>query len=222
MGLSMKLITIAVGMIDTNCYIIRTEQGNGVLIDPGADAQRIQNTLRENDVSLKLILLTHGHFDHIGALREVYEATGAEVIVPKLDAEMLTDPVKNVGGRFGGDKHRYNLPDVPVARLVEHSDTIALDELTFTVYATPGHTLGSVVYIMGDILFTGDTLFEGSIGIVTHYGGNLETELVSVHRLANELTGDYAVYPGHGGQTTLDAERKSNPYLGKAGYDDCL
>lgn len=215
----MKLFTLKVGMIETNCYIIRTEQGRGVVIDPGADAARILDTLRDKDISLSLILLTHAHFDHIGAVRELYEATGVGVIVPHKDAELLTDPVKNVGARFSSDKDRYNLAEVPVVRELYHGDTVKLDELLFTVFETPGHTLGSVTYILEDKLFTGDTLFQGSIGIVTHYGGDLDTELISVRRLADELTGDYLVYPGHGSVTTLEQERRTNPYLGKADYD---
>ena len=219
---NMKLIVLSVGAIDTNCYILRTEQGNGVLIDPGADSDRILQTLRDNDIALKLILLTHGHFDHIGALREVYHATDAKLVVSAQDAELLTDPVKNVGARFTADTDRYQLSDIPIARQVVHGDTITLDELSFTVFATPGHTIGSVVYILGDVLFTGDTLFQGSIGIVTHYGGDLNTELASVRRFADELTGDYTIYPGHGPSTTLELERGTNPYLGKANYDDCF
>lgn len=218
----MKLFTLPVGMLGTNCYIIRTEQGNGVLIDPGAESERILHTLQANDITLKLILLTHGHFDHIGALREVYKQTGAQVIVSENDAELLTDPVKNVGARFSSQTDIYNLPDIPIARKVVHDDIIEMDELTFTVFETPGHTIGSVVYVLGDKLFTGDTLFRGSIGIVTHYGGNLSTEMESVKRLADTLVGEYFVYPGHGPSTTLETERRTNPYMGKASYDDCF
>ncbi len=217
----MKLIVVPVGMIDTNCYILRTEQGNGVLIDPGADSERIQDALQTNNIELKLILLTHGHFDHIGALRDIYLATHAQVIVPQKDAELLTDPVKNVGARFSRSSEQYQLSDIPISREVVHGDTIVLDELNFTVFETPGHTLGSAVYVLEDRLFTGDTLFRGSIGIVTHYGGDLATEIASVKRLADELPGEYTVYPGHGPDTTLDTERQTNPYLGKASYDDC-
>ncbi len=217
----MKLIVVPVGMIDTNCYILRTEQGNGVLIDPGADSERILDALQTNNIELKLILLTHGHFDHIGALRDIYLATHAQVIVPQKDAELLTDPVKNVGARFSRSSEQYQLSDIPISREVVHGDTIVLDELNFTVFETPGHTLGSAVYVLEDRLFTGDTLFRGSIGIVTHYGGDLATEIASVKRLADELPGEYTVYPGHGPDTTLDTERQTNPYLGKASYDDC-
>ena len=220
--MTMKPIVLPVGMIDTNCYILRTEQGSGVMIDPGADSERIMNVLQTNDITLKMILLTHGHFDHIGALREVYNATNAQVFVSQKDAELLTDPVKNVGARFSHCPEQYQLSDVPVFRKVVHGDTIALDELSFTVFETPGHTNGSVVYILGDMMFTGDTLFQGSIGIVTHYGGDLATEIASVKRLADELSGDYIVYPGHGSDTTLDIERRTNPYMGKASYDDCF
>ncbi len=218
----MKPIIVPVGMIDTNCYILRTEQGGGVLIDPGADSKRILDVLQVNEIELKLILLTHGHFDHIGALREVYHATNAQVVVPQKDAELLTDPVKNVGARFSHNPERYRFADVQVSRQVVHGDIIALDDLCFTVFETPGHTYGSVVYILGDMLFTGDTLFQGSIGIVTHYGGDLTTEIASVKRLADELSGDYIVYPGHGPDTTLEIERRTNPYLGRASYDDCF
>ncbi len=216
----MKLIRLTVGPMDNNCYIIRSDKGNGFIIDPGAESEKILEAIRANEVTLKAILLTHGHFDHIGAVRDLIEATGAGIIVSKEDEEMLYDPVKNVGARFADDL-RYNLSGLRVERTVSHGDRLELDELTLTVFATPGHTLGSVVYILGDMLFTGDTLFAGTIGIVTHYGGDLQTEVASVKRLADELEGDYRVLPGHDRETTLETERRTNPYLGNVDYDDC-
>ena len=218
----MKLITLTVGTMGNNCYIISSLNGNGLLIDPGAEGELILQKLKDNDIKLKYIFLTHAHFDHIGALREVYNETQAGVIVSEQDAELLSDPEKNVGSRFSADIYPYNLTDITPQRLVTDGDEIILDELTVKVFSTPGHTKGSVVYILNDMLFTGDTLFAGTIGVVTHYGGDLNQEITSVKKLASTLTGEYKVYPGHGALTTLETERRTNPYLGQADYDDCF
>ncbi len=217
----MKLIKLKVGAMDNNCYILVSDEGNGMLIDPGADAKKILSALDENGAMLRYILLTHGHFDHIGALREVAQHTRAGVVVSKEDAELLRDPVKNVGARFGFSNNRYDLSDITPECLVSDGDEITLDEITVQVISTPGHTKGSVVYKLDEMLFTGDTLFAGTIGIVTHYGGSLAEEVASVKRLA-ALEGDYTVFPGHGEETTLETERRTNPYLGQASYDDCF
>lgn len=218
----MKLIKLTVGPMDNNCYILASEQGNGFVIDPGAEADTILQAIEDNHIALRSILLTHGHFDHIGAVRDVHRETGADIIVSQQDAEMLIAPEKNGGIRFAQNDYRYNLSDLPIEQLVNGGEDITLDEITVQVISTPGHTKGSVVYKVDDMLFTGDTLFAGTIGIVTAYGGSLAEELASVKRLAENLEGDYAVFPGHGEETTLETERRTNPYLGNVSYDDCF
>ena len=218
----MKLIKLKVGPMDNNCYILASERGNGLVIDPGAEADTILQAVTNNQLSLRYILLTHGHFDHIGAVREVHQQTGAGIIISQQDAELLSDPEKSVGARFAPDDNRYNLSDIPPERLVNNGDIITLDEINVEIISTPGHTKGSVVFKVDDMLFTGDTLFAGTIGIVTHYGGSLAEEIASVKRLAETLEGDYAVFPGHEEETTLETERRTNPYLGNVSYDDCF
>ena len=217
----MTIKKLVVGNMDNNCYIITDGTKTAAVIDPGDDFERIKAAVIADDLKVKYTLLTHGHFDHIGAVRELCEYTEAEIVISKQDEELLYDTDKNVGWRVPKKLQKYNLSGLSAAIRVEDGDEIKLGELTVQVIATPGHTQGSVVYKAGDCLFTGDTLFAGSVGIVTHYGGNMQQELESIARLSGMLEGDYKVYPGHGEQTTLERERRTNPYMGNRYYDDC-
>ncbi len=206
----MNIYRISVGMLGTNCYLL-TSGSEAAIIDPGASAARIEKFVGgvcQNAIAVKYILLTHGHFDHIGALAQIkarYPA--AEVMIHSADADRLIHP---------GDYDRFFPRTTPLEggadRLLEDGDTLALGDETIEVLHTPGHTPGGVVYKAGDILVTGDTLFHGDIGRTDLPGGDHAQLLRSLARLS-ALPGDYRVYPGHGEGTTLAQERLYNGYM---------
>lgn len=209
----MEIIKIPpVGVFAVNCYLVVSEAGNAVMIDCPEGAERLLDEVKKSGAVLKKILLTHGHCDHIESLAEVAEATGAEVYIHKFDASKLTDSRGNLSEFFAA---YYDEPikQYSGAETVSDGDIIVQDELEFKVLHTPGHTSGCVCYIIGDVMFSGDTLFRGSIGRTDMVDSDFETLSVSLKRLT-EITENYRVLPGHGGETTLDREKNHNPYIG--------
>lgn len=204
----MKIITMHLGELDTSCYIAASDSGNAAVIDPADNAEHILRTLKENDLTLKLILLTHGHFDHTGAVAELKAATGAKIYIHPADADMSEDRIKNVSYLLPGYVLQPYKPDV----LIDEGDSIALDEVAFTVMHTPGHTDGSVMFCTDNVIFSGDTLFSGSVGRTDFYSGSVEKQKQSLRRIL-ALSGEYEIYPGHGEPTTLSQEKRFNPYL---------
>lgn len=204
----MKIIVMQVGMLSVNCYIVVSDSQNAAVIDPGGEAERILDYLQTNKLTLKRILLTHGHIDHIGAVKVLKDRTGAEIYIHDLDAEMLNDSVKNLASPF-----RMAYQPVSPDHTFSDASRISLDEITFTVMHTPGHTKGSSVFLTRTTMFSGDTLFQGSIGRTDFYGGDYEAMQRSLKKLS-ELETDYTVLSGHGEKTTLGEEKKYNPYLG--------
>ena len=198
----MKMITLPLGALETNCYVVYDEASRVcALIDPGAMPQVILDTLAKNDLTLQKILLTHAHFDHTGALRALHEKFPD---VPIYVNAQDTDETLNMS--------RGNL--VYTDTFLD-GDEISMPPLTFRVLATPGHTRGSSCLICGDTIFSGDTLFEGCCGRTDLPGGNTDQMMASLRRLA-ELPGDYHVLPDHGGDTTLERERRTNYYMREA------
>lgn len=194
---------------DTNSYIVAAENKNAVLIDAPDNAQLILEKLRDRGLTLKKILLTHGHYDHIGAAAELKEKTGCEVYIHSLDQQKFTDEEES---RAIFHSLEINFVKCEGSIAVNDGDVIEQDELRFTVVHTPGHTVGSVCYIIGDSIFSGDTLFCESIGRTDFPGGSMQQMRASLRRLA-ALDGNYAVYPGHADTTDLDSEREYNMYM---------
>ena len=206
----MLIKSFALGAYETNCYIVTDESTlDCAVIDPGADATTILNYLEETKLRCRFVLLTHGHFDHTGAVEDVLADTGAELFVHRAD----------VGVTVGGDFYRFNPPQG--TKYYADGDVICVGKLSFTVLETPGHTPGSVTLICGEagseekLLFTGDTLFRDSCGRTDFPGSSAEDILRSLKRIA-ELPGEYEVYPGHGFFTDLDRERRVNYFVGAA------
>ena len=189
---------------ETNTYIVTCEEtGETAVVDPSLPEEILVEKFEGKNV--KYILLTHGHYDHIGGVNFVKEKTGAKVVIHKEDEEMLCDKNKN-----------YGTDSTPIYAdiLVEDGTELMLGNSKITVLHTPGHTKGGVCYIFPDdrVMFSGDTLFRLTAGRTDLYGGDARTELMSLSKIA-ELEGDYQVYPGHDHATTLDFERQYNRYM---------
>lgn len=205
----MKIKTLCVGPIGTNCYLLCGEKACAV-IDPGGDADAVAAAVRETGCTPCAILLTHAHYDHTGAVAELRR------LWPEIPVYL------NHRDACGDDPYLSQLfPPVPGAVDYDEGDTVTVGELTVSVLATPGHSEGSVTLQCGDALFCGDTLFAGSCGRTDFPGGSTKKILASLARLGR-LEGDLAVYPGHMESSTLDRERRSNPYLLQALSGDRL
>ena len=196
----MLIKTIPVGQLETNCYVVINEQTlDCVVIDPGDESNTILDYMESNHLQCRAILLTHGHYDHVGAVDAVAEETGAVVYMNERD-----------DARNASD---YHLPYSLKANGKSYDDGDVVDAagLRFEVIATPGHTPGGVTLRCEDALFTGDTLFKGSCGRTDLPGGDMMQELSSLRKIC-ALPGDYEVYPGHMDPSTLERERQFNYY----------
>lgn len=215
MSLDIRMFTV--GPIQENSFLVRTgEQATeAVVIDPGAEAERFLKAFEDLGVSLAGILLTHTHFDHVGAVAELAEATGAEVWVPELEHDVLKNFDKVMGER-GGMFAQFG-PFVPydAEHTVTGGDVVELAGITFDVVFAPGHSPGHVVYAPQGhpFLLSGDVLFQGSIGRTDLPGGDHARLLQSINELIERFPAETTVLPGHMGPTTLGEEARSNPFL---------
>ena len=201
----MKVKMMQVGPIGTNCYILEDDgTGRAAVIDPGDEAGRILKALEEDKAEVEYILLTHGHYDHTGAVPQLHRALPrAKIYIHQADAN-------------GAGSQLFPLSkQVDSLLFYGDGDKLTLGSLTIEVLHTPGHSKGSVTLKVGDVLFCGDTLFAGSMGRTDLAGGSYEEIMDSLKRLG-ELKGDYHVCPGHDVTSTLEQERRSNPFLREA------
>jgi hydroxyacylglutathione hydrolase len=201
-----------VGPVQENCFVVR-ERGarNAVIVDPGDEADRLITALGELQVeTVEAILVTHTHFDHIGAVAPVARATGAPVYCPKLETQVLANIMDYVPWPGFGPFESYEADHT-----VEGGETLELAGLSFDVVFTPGHSPGHVTYALPahDALFSGDVLFQGSVGRVDLPGGDWQTLLSSIESLVESFPPETTVHPGHMGITTLGRERDTNPFL---------
>lgn len=194
----MEVRTFPVGSYQTNCYLVWSEDSDKcILIDPGYEPEYLLEQVRLQRKSLETILLTHGHFDHVGGVKQIAEETGCKVYICP---EELLMP------------QRFTAGPIHYTDTYGEGDILHLAGLTLQVLKTPGHTQGSICLLCEDVLFSGDTLFAGTCGRTDLPGGDHLTIMESLRRLAG-LKGDLRVLPGHGSASTLETERKTNPFL---------
>ncbi len=208
----LKIETFPVGLLQCNCSIIAcSETKQALIVDPGGDAAKILAYLKQHDLTARYLIHTHAHFDHVGATKAVHEATGAEILLHPDDL-FLYDDVQMQGRMFG-----MNLePTRPIDRPLEDEMRLDFGQHHSVVLHTPGHTPGSVCFHLNDSeshLFTGDTLFQGSIGRTDLWGGSHETLIKSIRQRLLPLDDSTRIYPGHGSQTSIWQEKKRNPFL---------
>ena len=207
----MDVRMFTVGMVQENCYLFRRDGSDRALIvDPGDEAEKLLQVIDTLGVTLDGILLTHTHFDHVGAVAPVAEATGTEVWVPEIEKGVLADINSYVPWPGFGPFESYE-----AEHTLEGGEKLELAGFEIDVIFTPGHSPGHVTFSILDeaAVFSGDVLFQGSVGRTDLPGGDWPTLLESIRKLVDDLPAETAVYPGHMGITSLGAERASNPFL---------
>lgn len=205
---ALEIYTTHTGPLKVNTYILH-DAHSAAIVDPGGNEKRLLLWLKENGLQLNKILLTHGHFDHCGAVHALKAATGAQIIISAADEEMLHNNVLSMAHAFG-----VSCPPCHADRCVSHGDTVSLDFTNLEVISTPGHTPGGVCYCTDGILFSGDTLFAGSVGRSDFPGGDYDALIESVKKRLFVLPDGTRVLPGHGDATTIGQEKSDNPFLG--------
>ena len=207
----MDVRSFTVGPVAENCYVVRPDGAErGLIVDPGEDAERILGAIDSLGIGIDAILITHCHFDHIGAVAPVAQATGAPVYCPEIEVPVLADIMSFVPWPGFGPYESYDADET-----VAGGERLDLAGLAIDVIHTPGHSPGHVTYSIADenAMFSGDVLFKGSVGRTDLPGGDWGTLLESIRRLVEGLPEETVVYPGHMGITSLGAERASNPFL---------
>jgi hydroxyacylglutathione hydrolase len=213
-GILMIFESFVVGMLQTNCYLLGDEETRrAVVIDPGGDSKKIAERLKNLNLELSSILNTHAHFDHVMEAWLLRKQAGGEIIMSAVDEPLLTNRMVGMSAVLS------NAGDVnacTIDRYVKEGDEIQVGSLCFDVIETPGHTPGHVSFHLSaaKMLFVGDTLFAGSIGRTDFPGGSYEQLIRSVREKIFPLPGDTMVYPGHGPGTTVEIEKRSNPFFG--------
>lgn len=205
----MEIKKLVLGSVMTNCYIVIDDYGSAVVIDPADNAERIKREIDTNHAVLEKIILTHGHYDHFGALcdlRDMYE--NIKVYAHENSKEVLGDENVNLSVAIGGKK-AVEQADV----CLKDGDKIPFSDLEFEVLHTPGHTSDSMCLRLNNIIFSGDTVFKQSIGRSDFPTGDMDTEIKSIKSKLLPLDDDIILYPGHGESTTIGYERQRNPYL---------
>ncbi|RNC29713.1 MAG: Hydroxyacylglutathione hydrolase GloC [Candidatus Dichloromethanomonas elyunquensis] len=195
-----------------NCYLVSCDlTKKAIVIDPGAGSQMLLNWIKQHDFEITHIILTHGHYDHIGAVEDLRKALPAQVAIHKDDAEMLTNPTKNLSGFWD-----RNIVVSPADLLLEDNQELVVGEMKIKILHTPGHTPGGICLLTEEGLISGDTLFDGSVGRTDFPGGDMRKLLRSIEQKLMVLDDQLPVFPGHESATTIGRERMSNPYVNGA------
>ena len=205
----MEILRLAAGIYAANCYIVySTSTMEGVIIDPGGDADEILKIINEHNLIIKYIILTHGHADHIGALNDLKEKYNVDIMIHEDDSEMLKDADINLSSSMP-----MKTVEVKADRLLKDGDKIAIGDKEMLVLHTPGHTKGGICLKIDDSIITGDTIFHGSIGRTDLYGGDFDSIIDSIKSKILIYHDLIVLYPGHGAPSTIGYERIRNPYL---------
>ena len=206
----MILKGLEIRSMGVNCYIVGCEKTKEVaVIDPGGNPRAILKLLEDNDLTATFIINTHGHIDHIGANRAIKDATNAQILIHEKDAKMLVNEVSNLSFMMGA-----KVTSPPADQLIAEGDIIEIGEtVKLEVIHTPGHSPGGVCLKVGNIIFVGDTLFQGSIGRTDFPGGSHKELIKNIKEKLLCYADDVVCYPGHGPATTIGIERKYNPFL---------
>lgn len=205
----MKMASLPTGPLEVNCYLVGCENsGKAAVIDPGGNVDSIMALLRQLDLTLTMVINTHGHFDHIGANRALLDKTGCELLIHQNDAPLLQRAAEHAAS-FGLSASSSPEP----TRLLHDGDIITVGELSLRVIHTPGHSPGGICLHVEDCLFVGDTLFSGSIGRTDLPGGNHQQLISNIKEKLLCLADETKVYPGHGPATTIGREKRDNPFL---------
>jgi hydroxyacylglutathione hydrolase len=206
----MNIETIPVGPLQANCFIVWDEKTReAIVIDPGDEPDRIIALIKQKNLNVKYIICTHAHFDHVGALPELKSHTGAAIAVHNLEKEIY-EGARDMAAFFGYDIESLPEPDI----YLKDGDPIKIGELEFRVIHTPGHSPGGLCLYGNGVVFTGDTIFAGSVGRTDFYGGSIE-ELKSSFKKILSLPQHTKIFPGHGPETTVEVELKENPFSGE-------
>jgi len=198
-----------VGPVQENCHIVRADAQStrAVIVDPGDEPERLLEAAQSLGVEIEAILLTHCHFDHIGAVAPIARATGAPVYCPKIELPLLSDVMRWVPPGFGP------FENYDADHELSGGERLTLAGMEIDVLFTPGHSPGHLTYATGGALLSGDVLFQGSVGRVDLPGGDWDTLEASIEQLVRSFPGETVVYPGHMGVTTLERELATNPFL---------
>lgn len=206
----LKIERILTGPIQENCYLIYNDT-NLLIVDPGAEAQKIASQIEKTGKVPVAILLTHTHYDHIGAVEELRSLYKIPVYVSPLEQEWLSDPILNLSG-LGRHDDIANIIVQP-AEVEFEMKNYDLGGMQFSVVPTPGHSIGSVSFIFDDFVVTGDALFKGSIGRTDLHTGDMNQLLHSIQTYLFTLPDEFPAYSGHGDATTIEHEKKTNPFF---------
>jgi glyoxylase-like metal-dependent hydrolase (beta-lactamase superfamily II) len=207
----MDVRMFTVGPVQENCYLVRDERrSDALIVDPGDEADKLLGAIEALGIELAAILLTHTHFDHVGAVAPIARATGAEVWVPRIERPVLADIMSFVPWPGFGPFESWD-----AEHDLEGGEHLALAGFEIDVLFTPGHSPGHVTFALPEeqVLFSGDVLFQGSVGRTDLPGGDARTLLESIGGLLDAFPDETRVYPGHMGITSLGAERATNPFL---------
>ncbi len=205
----LRIEKFIVGELQTNCYLVTEDRtGESILVDPGARDRNLDRKVRQISNKLEYILLTHGHFDHIAAAKYYSNISKAPIVISKQDSKFIEDSALNMQGDFDIDVE----PFIPDILLDDDIDVLRFANKDIEILHSPGHTAGSLCFVLNDMLFTGDTLMKDSMGRTDLPTGGKRAILKSL-KMLHDLSGEYKIYPGHGENTGLSAERVNNRYM---------
>jgi glyoxylase-like metal-dependent hydrolase (beta-lactamase superfamily II) len=210
MSEKLSIFELSVGPLQVNCFVVAcSATREALIIDPGEDGGRILELTEREGLKVVKVVNTHGHFDHLGANRQIVEATGAELLLHEADLPLLQRAEAHAGA--------YGLsvtPSPPPDRLLKQGDSVTLGDITFSVYLVPGHSPGSICLFAEGHLFVGDVLFAGSVGRTDLPGGDFDALYEGIRSQLFKLPDETIVHPGHGPDTTIGRERQGNPFVG--------